>query len=234
MISMQLGLPRRTSRIAILSLIFLATHGGRPLLLGASGLSLRRGSGFAQPQAPAPVDPLTPDDAAAAEPPMETPISVTSDSPPPAGRLKLQAAAAPGAKIGNSSASSSGSTKSKVPYFLQEDDSEMPMDPTYCDPPCIEGQGTCNDNRCFCKSPWEGTTCQHKVKTGPLDKNIGPTLSTGIIIMSLCLGLMTGFCAFQVLVKLIFSQNEVGEKLVRKETWKPSEGEPSKKKKGAR
>lgn len=33
-----------------------------------------------------------------------------------------------------------------------------------CDPPCIQGRGICNDNVCFCRSPFTGSTCQHKVK----------------------------------------------------------------------
>lgn len=32
-----------------------------------------------------------------------------------------------------------------------------------CDPPCIEGRGLCNDNVCFCRSPFTGSTCQHKM-----------------------------------------------------------------------
>jgi len=32
-----------------------------------------------------------------------------------------------------------------------------------CSPPCKQGRGVCNDNMCFCKSPFVGTTCQHKV-----------------------------------------------------------------------
>lgn len=39
-----------------------------------------------------------------------------------------------------------------------------PRDDTYtvCDPPCIQGRGICNDNVCFCRSPFTGSTCQHK------------------------------------------------------------------------
>lgn len=33
---------------------------------------------------------------------------------------------------------------------------------TTCDPPCIQGRGICNDNVCFCRSPFAGSTCQHK------------------------------------------------------------------------
>merc|ERR1719198_1147089 len=32
-----------------------------------------------------------------------------------------------------------------------------------CNPPCIQNRGVCNDNLCFCKSPYTGTTCQHEV-----------------------------------------------------------------------
>jgi hypothetical protein len=34
-----------------------------------------------------------------------------------------------------------------------------------CDPPCIGGRGVCNDKICFCKSPYTGSNCQHKIQT---------------------------------------------------------------------
>jgi len=50
---------------------------------------------------------------------------------------------------------------------LQEGAPKIPWPPsnqayTSCDPPCIQGRGICNDNVCFCRSPFAGSTCQHK------------------------------------------------------------------------
>lgn len=140
-----------------------------------------------------------------------------------AGKKANHTTAVTKAEKGNTSDSSS---THKIPTFLQLDGEELPLDPTVCDPPCIEGRGTCNDNRCFCKSPYEGTTCQHKVQ---MEKRLGPTLSTGILLSALVVGCGAGFFVHQMLTKLL-NVTEVGMKLVRKETWKPSEGSEPKKK----
>lgn len=62
----------------------------------------------------------------------------------------------------------------KVPMWIAKRRAEQadpakdpwpPNDNTYskCDPPCIQGRGICNDNVCFCRSPFTGSTCQHKI-----------------------------------------------------------------------
>lgn len=98
-------------------------------------------------------------------------------------------------------------------------------DPTICDPPCKEGRGVCNNNVCFCKEPYMGTTCQMQVDK---ERRMSYTLSTGIIITAAILGCVFGALAYQCIAKCT-APADTGEKQVRKETWKPSEAQPQKK-----
>lgn len=60
----------------------------------------------------------------------------------------------------------------KVPMWIARRKSQQAMPASWpppndsynsCDPPCIVNRGICNDNVCFCRSPFTGTTCQHKI-----------------------------------------------------------------------
>lgn len=87
------------------------------------------------------------------------PEAVFQFSPPPASLPVLGARAAAASKPIPSWLQSNAS--------LQEGAPKIPWPPsnqayTSCDPPCIQGRGICNDNVCFCRSPFAGSTCQHK------------------------------------------------------------------------
>lgn len=90
-----------------------------------------------------------------------------------------------------------------------------------CDPPCIEGRGTCNDNVCFCRSPYAGSTCQHTVEGLYRAPKI---MVVGFACVCILLGLL--------LSKLIFSFSEqaietrlqqYGTEKQKAETWQPPE-----------
>merc|ERR1719214_447908 len=53
--------------------------------------------------------------------------------------------------------------KSKYSKPLNSDEEMEHDNPSYCNPPCTK-HGVCNDNRCFCKTPWTGSSCQHQIK----------------------------------------------------------------------
>merc|ERR1712194_421153 len=59
-----------------------------------------------------------------------------------------------------------------------------------CHPPCIQGRGICNDNMCFCKTPFSGTTCQHKMN--PFSRVKYPML--------------VGLCGVSIVFGILFAQ----------------------------
>jgi len=88
-----------------------------------------------------------------------------------------------------------------------------------CDPPCIEGRGLCNDNVCFCRSPFSGSTCQHKV-TGLY--RAPKVMTAGFAVMCFFMGI--------ILSKFIFTFSEhavetrlqrYGDGKKRFESWAP-------------
>lgn len=88
-----------------------------------------------------------------------------------------------------------------------------------CDPPCIEGRGLCNDNICFCRSPFSGSTCQHKV-TGLY--RAPKVMTAGFAVMCFFIGI--------ILSKFVFTFSEhavetrlqrYGDGKKRFESWAP-------------
>jgi hypothetical protein len=70
-------------------------------------------------------------------------------------------------------------------------------DPSICDPPCIEGHGTCINNMCLCRHPWEGSTCQKDVNVMKMQRLRIP-LAVGVIVTSF----IVGVCAAGVLCQM--------------------------------
>jgi hypothetical protein len=62
---------------------------------------------------------------------------------------------------------------------------ETPTDE--CNPPCIDGRGVCNDNVCFCKHPYTGSTCQHNVKNL---FRVSYALTAGVAIFCIIFGIV--------------------------------------------
>jgi len=97
-----------------------------------------------------------------------------------------------------------------------------------CHPPCIQGRGICNDSMCFCKSPYSGTTCQHKMAA--LSRIKYPML------VGLCgVAVVFGVLFAQVLHGFITTWDEsklakLGQGTVRQEVWMPPENSKGKKK----
>lgn len=72
-----------------------------------------------------------------------------------------------------------------------------PRDDVYatCSPPCLAGRGLCNDNICFCRSPFTGSTCQHKMSAL---KPYRATKFLGVGFAGLCFlfGILLSKCFF--------------------------------------
>mmetsp|Transcript_42171 Transcript_42171/g.91909 ORF Transcript_42171/g.91909 Transcript_42171/m.91909 type:complete len:167 (+) Transcript_42171:145-645(+) len=88
-----------------------------------------------------------------------------------------------------------------------------------CDPPCVEGRGVCNDNTCFCKHPYAGSTCQREVNT---EARVSHTLAVGLFVFAVAIGLFAGFMVSKC-VATTAADKDFGEMVVRRETWKPVE-----------
>jgi len=98
-----------------------------------------------------------------------------------------------------------------------------------CDPPCIQGRGVCNDDVCFCKTPYTGTTCQHKLGGW---MRISYALLGAACVVSLFMGSLLA----QIVHAIVQSSYEkrlswLGDGIVNKELWAPPE---TKRKPGAK
>lgn len=99
-----------------------------------------------------------------------------------------------------------------------------PSKRTKCHPKCMEGRGVCNDNVCFCKSPYTGVSCQHKISD----------LSRFPIPLVIGFGV---FCAIvgSILARIIYwippefwlcfptPSSRTAPSMVKKEVWHPPE-----------
>jgi hypothetical protein len=99
-----------------------------------------------------------------------------------------------------------------------------------CHPPCIQGRGICNDNLCFCKTPYTGTTCQHKLSSYSRIKY--PMLVAASIVC-----LVFGILFAQILHGFVTSRIEkrlvwLGDGMVKQEIWMPPDNAKGKKKGG--
>lgn len=97
-----------------------------------------------------------------------------------------------------------------------------------CHPPCIQGRGVCNDNVCFCKTPYTGTTCQHKMSNYSRVKY-------PMLVAASCVCVVLGMLFAQVLHSFITRRVEkrlvwLGDGMVKQEIWMPPDN--SKKKGG--
>jgi len=96
-----------------------------------------------------------------------------------------------------------------------------------CNPPCIKSRGVCNDDVCFCKTPYTGTTCQHKM-------NSWLRVSYALVAAAAVVALFMGGLIAQIVHTIVNGHFEkrlswLGDGVVNKELWAP----PEKAKKGA-
>lgn len=97
-----------------------------------------------------------------------------------------------------------------------------------CKPACIKGRGICNDNICFCKTPWTGTACQHEILAGSY--RFGPVMTSAIAVASVILGVFVSQIVFSFIREQMEQRNaSLGQETVNKESWTPSESGSKKK-----
>jgi len=95
------------------------------------------------------------------------------------------------------------------------------LDPTVCDPPCMEGRGVCNDNICFCKHPFQGSICQ---KDAAEDENIRPTTLqlAAVCAIAILLGAVLALLVFSCSVEAHTRAQKFGAVDPKKEVWRPA------------
>lgn len=104
-------------------------------------------------------------------------------------------------------------SKPKIPW--------PPDDDTYtvCNPPCILGRGVCNDNVCWCKSPYTGSTCQHKITDFYRVKKVLCVASCAVAIV---FGILSARLVFAFSERKIETRLEhYGKGKTKFETWAP-------------
>jgi len=102
-------------------------------------------------------------------------------------------------------------------------------DHSTCHPPCIQGRGICNDNICFCKTPFIGTTCQHKISK--YSRVAYPMLVAASGVMTV-LGCLFAQGLHGIITKRVENRlHWLGDGMVRQEVWMPPDNS---KKKGAK
>jgi len=119
------------------------------------------------------------------------------------------------------SASAAPSNVSSLHQDKPADFEPMPQeDSSKCSPPCIQGRGSCNNKVCFCRSPYSGTTCQHKMD--PVMRFSYPML-VAFALVSLFLGGMAAQCVHAVVIshKQQAQSARLGEGTTCKEVWCP-------------
>eukprot|EP00930_Biecheleria_cincta_P095922 TRINITY_DN87815_c0_g1_i1.p1 TRINITY_DN87815_c0_g1~~TRINITY_DN87815_c0_g1_i1.p1 ORF type:complete len:403 (+),score=65.95 TRINITY_DN87815_c0_g1_i1:42-1250(+) len=89
---------------------------------------------------------------------------------------------------------------------------------TSCNPACVEGQGICEDNICFCRHPYTGARCEEELHEEGM--RISWMYVTIILCAVLWLGMLLGECIF-CYTKGDPKQQNVGKSLVVKEVWRP-------------
>jgi len=153
--------------------------------------------------------------------PASPPSSVSGSSPvqrPPLPEVEL-----PKATQGNhtgrvpmglmSTNVDSDESKPKIPW--------PPSDDIYsvCNPPCIQGRGVCNDNVCFCRHPFAGSTCQHKT-TGLF--RVKKIMVVGVGIVCVVFGLLSARMLYAFSQRAIETRLErYGKGKQKCESWSP-------------
>lgn len=95
-----------------------------------------------------------------------------------------------------------------------------------CNPPCIAGRGICNDNVCWCKTPYSGTTCQHKV--GELQR-VAFVFVIAFSAICIILGVVLAQGVFALISRWMERRMaSMGKHHSHAEVWTPPEGKYSK------
>jgi len=94
-----------------------------------------------------------------------------------------------------------------------------------CSPPCIHGRGICNDNVCFCKEGFDGSTCHHKT-VGAFQYRATRVMVVGVCVVCAVFGFLIAR-----LVNVYFQGSSerrlqyYGQGKVKIEKWAPPQGE---------
>ena len=94
---------------------------------------------------------------------------------------------------------------------------EETSDQSVCDPECVEGQGHCHDNICWCKHPWTGSKCDKELKIRP---RLGYSLSFGLLGVAIVAGVIAAVIICEILSMM--QTSDYGTVKLRREQWSPA------------
>jgi hypothetical protein len=91
-----------------------------------------------------------------------------------------------------------------------------------CNPRCIPGRGICNDNVCFCKTPFTGTRCQHSLYDTAYRFSF--TMLVASAVASTLFGVVLAYFIYGFIRESLEKRMALlGEPQVQKECWMPSD-----------
>eukprot|EP00927_Polykrikos_kofoidii_P078757 TRINITY_DN75573_c0_g1_i1.p1 TRINITY_DN75573_c0_g1~~TRINITY_DN75573_c0_g1_i1.p1 ORF type:complete len:260 (-),score=32.03 TRINITY_DN75573_c0_g1_i1:35-814(-) len=105
----------------------------------------------------------------------------------------------------------------KEPTNVANSEDAGSTDDGNCHPKCIEGRGICNDNLCFCKTPWVGVRCEKK-KTAE-NIRFSFVMVAALVAISLALGLAGSKILFNIFHEIEKKAAYEGEEDKQEETW---------------
>ena len=114
----------------------------------------------------------------------------------------------------------SGAQLRALSHGHETPDQNLPLndDPEVCEPPCVEGQGVCNNNMCFCKSPFRGSSCQ-KSADELSNARVGWGLAGGIVGCALLFGCMGGVGCITAYNAVAGKDDFTSQEDLREEVW---------------
>lgn len=90
-----------------------------------------------------------------------------------------------------------------------------------CDPPCVPGRGVCDNNTCFCRSGFTGSTCQLNDKSGANAASVEAGVAVGILVAAVVLGAIVGKLFFGILMGTCCAPTQYDDDNIQAEIWKP-------------
>lgn len=90
-----------------------------------------------------------------------------------------------------------------------------------CDPPCVPGRGVCDNNHCFCRSGFTGSTCQLKDKSSADGVHVEAGVAIGILFGAMAFGIAMGTFIFNFMVATCCGPTQYEDDNAQQEIWKP-------------
>jgi len=106
---------------------------------------------------------------------------------------------------------------SLIPPELASETAEKETDISICDPPCIEENGHCHNNVCYCKDGWTGSKCAEPLE---IKERVSMSLTCGLVGAAFACGMLVAVIISELSATI---GNHSYKKVEgRKEAWTPA------------